>query len=150
MKASFTQLSQYNHQLRETALSLPTDMWIPIAGDFKAAEEPQGIDRSLLQHQQPLHAVDGSLLQANVQPHRLSRRLLLLPSNTIIYEKLIVGDGKVRGIDMSVRKTFGNITGHISYSMLWNERRFEKKNNGQNFHRPTTTVTRPTSWPTGA
>lgn len=133
VKASFTQLSQYNHQLRETALSLPTDMWIPIAGDFK----PQKSRKASIG---AYYNINNRYMLSMEAYYKRMYNLIdyrddyyYYPSNTIIYEKLTVGDGKVRGIDMSVRKTFGNITGHISYSMLWNERRFEKKNNGQKF-----------------
>lgn len=55
----------------------------------------------------------------------------LVPPTSSWTEKLGVGKGRSKGIDFKVTKEFGNITGHISYSLLWADRKMPEKNKGE-------------------
>lgn len=43
------------------------------------------------------------------------------------------GEGSAKGLDIKIEKMSGRITGHISYSLGWADRRFADKNGGKRF-----------------
>ena len=50
-----------------------------------------------------------------------------------------VGKGTSKGIDIKVSKEFGKISGHVSYSLMWADRRYPEKNGGKKFPQDLTT-----------
>ncbi len=134
IKAGYSRSVQYVHQLAESSISLPTDQWIPITGEQK----PQTADKIALgaywstPDRQYTFSIEGY--------YKWMHNLLdytddyyLVPPTANWTEKMGVGEGKSRGIDFKVTKEFGNITGHISYSLLWADRKFPEKNKGEWF-----------------
>lgn len=133
LKASYDRMSQYVHQLTESALSLPTDRWVPVTGDFK----PQLSDKVALGVS--LEFGKGFLLTADVYWKWMKNVLdyrddyYLFSAGSEWTRTLCSGNGTAKGIDMRLSKTFGNISGHVSYSLLWSDRRFDEKNHGKKF-----------------
>lgn len=131
VKGAYACMTQYVHQLSESFLALPTDQWIPIAGDMK----PQ---RS---HNISLGAYftfgDGYTLSAEGY-WRWLRNVVdypdyyyLAPKDTPWTDLLSSGKGRARGLDFSLSKSFGKISGHVAYSLLWSDRKFTDKNGGE-------------------
>ena len=46
-------------------------------------------------------------------------------------ERLEAGKGSSKGIDLLIEKKTGRLTGHISYSLAWADRRFADRNEGK-------------------
>lgn len=133
LKFSYSAMTQYVHQLSESFLSLPTDLWVPLAGEMR----PQ---RSHNLSVGAYHSF-GNGYTAGLEIYRRWLRNVvdypdfyyLAPKGTPWYELLTSGEGRVRGLDFSVSKSFGRISGHFAYSLLWADRRFDSKNDGQWF-----------------
>ncbi len=133
VKGGYSRTVQYVHQLMESSISLPTDQWVPIAGDQK----PQTADKIALGGYYSLKegytfSVEGywkwmhNLLE-------YADAYYLLPPESAWSDKLTAGSGTSKGIDFKVSKDFGKITGHIAYSLLWADRRYADKNGGRPF-----------------
>ncbi len=133
LKAAYAGMTQYVHQLSESFLALPTDMWIPVTGNMKPGRS---------------HNVSIGAYWTFGQGYTFSgeaywrwlRNLTdypdyyyLAPKDTPWHELLASGEGRARGLDFSLSKRFGKITGQVAYSLLWTDRRFEGKNGGRWF-----------------
>ncbi len=132
IKAGYSRSVQYVHQLSESSISLPTDQWIPITEDQK----PQTADKIALgaywstADRQFTFSIEGyyKWMQNLID---YTDDYYLVPPLSSWTEKLGVGQGRSKGIDFKMTKEFGNITGHISYSLLWADRKMPEKNKGE-------------------
>ncbi|MCM1518511.1 MAG: TonB-dependent receptor [Pseudoflavonifractor sp.] len=135
VKGAYARMSQYVHQLTESAISLPTDQWVPVAGEMR----PQKSDKiSVAGYYSFGH---GNEFTASVEAyykwmdHVIDYRddYFLMPNDTPWQDKLCAGSGRAKGLDFMVRRNAGKITGHVAYSLLWADRQFDAKNDGRRF-----------------
>ncbi len=132
LKAAYSRSVQYVHQLAESNISLPTDQWIPITGN----QRPQTADKLALA---AYWTTPDKQFTVSVEGYyKWMRNLLdytddyyLVPPSASWTEKMAVGEGRAKGVDFKVTKEYGKITGHVSYSLLWADRRFPGKNGGE-------------------
>lgn len=134
VKGAYARTNQYVHQLSETYLSLPTDQWVPITGDFK----PQSADKvSAGVYWQS----DNRAFAASAEGYyKLMNNLIeykdeyyLRPPTEMWNAQLCSGKGSAKGIDFKLEKMYGKLTGHIAYSLAWADRTFPDKNDGQTY-----------------
>ncbi|MDE6341266.1 MAG: hypothetical protein K2K93_03020, partial [Muribaculaceae bacterium] len=134
VKAAYARTTQYVHQLSQTYLSLPCDQWVPITGRFK----PQTADKiSLGAYWQS----DSKVYEASVEGYyKVMRNLVdyrdefyLQPPTEMWDGQLCSGSGTAKGVDFKFAKLLGPVTGHISYSLAWADRKFADKNDGRPF-----------------
>lgn len=134
LKAAYSHTVQYVHQLAQTYLSLPTDQWIPISGNFK----PQTADKIAIgaYWTSPDKSYGISAEAYYKYMHNLidyRDEYYLLPPLDIWNDRLTSGKGSAKGIDVKFEKTIGKFTGHLSYSLAWADRTFKEKNGGRTF-----------------
>lgn len=133
LKASYSRMGQFVHQLTESSISLPTDKWVPISGTLK----PQISDKISLGGYFDLLSEYTFSIEAfykwmrNIVDYRDD--YFIMPESTPWDILLCQGSGRAKGIDFSVIKRMGKITGQISYSLLWSDRQFNHKNGGMRF-----------------
>lgn len=134
VKAAYARTNQYVHQLSQTYLSLPSDQWVPITGNFK----PQNADKiSIGAYLQS----DNKVFAASIEGYwKVMRNLVdyrddyyLRPQTEMWNAQLCSGKGTAKGIDFKIEKLYGTLTGHISYSLAWSDRTFPEKNGGLTF-----------------
>lgn len=134
VKAAYSRTNQYVHQLSQTYLSLPSDQWVPVTRGFK----PQNADKiSLGIYWQS----DNNIYTASAEGYyKIMRNLIdyrdeyyLQPPTSMWNSQLCAGNGTAKGIDFKIEKVYGNLTGHISYSLGWSDRTFPDKNDGLTF-----------------
>lgn len=133
-KAAYCHTVQYVHQLAQSYLALPTDQWIPISGRFK----PQSADKvSLGIYWQ---SADGQLRASAEGYYKSMYHLIeyadeyyLRPPLEMWNARLTSGRGTAKGIDFSVEKSIGKLTGHVGYSLAWADRTFPEKNGGHTY-----------------
>lgn len=134
LKAAYSRTNQYVHQLCQTYLSLPTDQWVPITGDFK----PQTSDKVAVG---AYWQSDNRVYEASVEGYyKFMRNLVdyrdeyyLQPLMDMWSSRLCSGKGTAEGIDFKFEKVYGKFTGHIAYSLAWADRTFAEKNGGKTF-----------------
>jgi hypothetical protein len=131
LKAAYSRTSQIVHQLTQTYLSLPTDQWIPVTGNFK----PQTADKVAvggywqLPNKQYALSVEGYYKWMNNLVDYCDEYYLKPPVESWD-ARLTSGKGTAKGIDIKFEKTMGSVTGHVSYSLAWTDRTFAEKNGG--------------------
>lgn len=133
VKAGWSRMSQYVHQLTESSISLPTDQWVPISENFKPQKSDKiSISSNFTTENGYTFSVEGYWKwMKNVIDYR--DNYYLYPSGSVWTNLLCSGTGSAKGIDFKVTKSFGKFSGHISYSLLWADRQFDEKNGGKKF-----------------
>lgn len=134
VKGAYSRTTQYVHQLTQTYLSLPTDQWIPVTGDFK----PQTADKISVggYWQSP----DGRYATSVEGYWKWMHNLIdyrdeyyLRPPLDMWSSRLTSGKGTAKGVDFMIEKLTGKLTGHIAYSLGWADRTFREKNLGRTY-----------------
>ena len=133
-KGAYSRTVQYVHQLTHTYLSLPTDQWIPVTGKFK----PQTADKIAAgAYWQPDAGAYAFSVEAYLKwMHNLvdyCDEYYLRPPLEMWNARLVSGRGTAKGIDFKVEKSYGNLTGHVAYSLAWADRTFAEKNGGRTY-----------------
>lgn len=134
VKAAYSRTNQYVHQLCHTYLALPVDQWIPVTGDFR----PQTADK--ISAGLYWHSPDSRFAVSAEGFYKSMRHLLdyrdeyyLRPPMEMWNARLCSGRGSAKGFDLKFEKTYGRLTGHVSYSLGWSDRTFPDKNGGRTF-----------------
>lgn len=133
LKGGYSRAVQYVHQLMQSAISLPTDQWVPIVGDQK----PQFSDKISagvywnIDNKFSFSAEAYYKWLHNIIDYR--DEYYMLPPDLRWDAKLTEGKGWAKGVDFKIMKEFGSFTGHVSYSLLWADRQFADKNGGKKF-----------------
>lgn len=133
VKLGYARMSQMVQQVSNNYVNLPTDLWQPVASGFKP----------LISDQFSL-GVYGNLplsMYFNVEGWYKSMHNLLeyregvstLNSAMSWQQKLTAGKGWAYGVDVSVSRELGKLTGTVGYGLLWNWRRFDELNHGDKF-----------------
>ena len=134
VKAAYSHTVQYVHQLTRSYLSLPTDQWIPVTGDFKpetASKLAAGV----------YWKSDNDDFEISMEGYFKNMDNLidykdeyyLLPAYEMWSGQLTSGSGRSKGIDITLEKKVGKVTGKLSYSLAWSDRLFKDKNGGKRF-----------------
>lgn len=134
IKAAYSRTNQFVHQLSHTYLSLPTDQWIPITGNFK----PESADKVSLGAYWT--SSDNQFVASAEGYYKAMHNLVDYRDDYYIYSpldmwtaQLCSGCGSAKGVDVKVEKCFGKLSGHIAYSLAWADRTFADKNQGKSF-----------------
>ena len=134
VKAAYTRTNQFVHQLCQSYLALPSDQWIPISGDFK----PESADKVALgavwQPENGAYAITAEAYYKSM--HNLidfRDEYYLLPPLAQWDARLTSGSGTAKGLDITLEKKSGRLTGHIAYSLAWADRTFPEKNGGRTY-----------------
>lgn len=134
LKASYAEMSQYVHLLQATAVSLPTDLWVPVTSKLRPMRsrqavlglywEDKGYEASLEGYYKWIH---------NQLAYRDGAKLYF--SEVDWQERVAQGEGRAYGAELMFRKTRGNLTGWIAYTLSWSDRIFPggEVNNGIRF-----------------
>ena len=129
-KASYSEMTQYLHQLSNSSIGLPTDLWVSSTQDIKPQQSWQavgGIDLTI-----------GKLFNLSVEGYYKNMDNLLGYTEGAIFlndweENVTSGNGRAYGMEVFLRKTKGKTSGWLSYGLSWSDRQFEKINFGKRF-----------------
>lgn len=133
IKAGYARMNQFVQQLSSNYINLPTDMWQPITAQGKPLTSNQfsaGIYGNLPSHYS--FSVEGWYKDMHhIQEYKDG--ITLLNPNLPWYEKITTGKGWSYGVDLTLTKTAGRITGTMGYGLMWNWRKFDDLNGGEKF-----------------
>ena len=134
LKAAYNTQVQYLHLLTNSSLGLPTDLWVPT----NATVQPQTSQQiSLGLYQGAKKGVSGSIegyykWLDNILEYKTGSSLFLTQANDWT-DRVLVGAGRSYGLETYLKKTTGDWTGWVSYTLSWNQRLFAGLNQGQWF-----------------
>ncbi len=132
-KVSYSKMAQFVHLLTTSAISLPTDLWLPVTRRF----EPP------ISHQVAI----GSSFRLPGQMEMTIEAFYKTMDNLIEYKegaffggtgagweaKVEKGRGWAYGAEFLIEKSYGKFTGWVGYTLAWTERQFENLNFGNVF-----------------
>ena len=131
IKASYSLNNQYVHLASSSAVTLPTDVWLPSTNLIKPQRSTQytlGYFRNFLENQ-----YTGSL---NIYYKDFRNQIELLQGfmnnfhDNIFEESITFGTGESYGVELHLQKALGNFTGWIGYTLSRTTRQFDNLNEG--------------------
>lgn len=135
VKASFSQMAQYVHQLSSTPLAMPTDLWVPITKNIRPMYSNQysigGYYTGIPGWE---FSIEGYYKQMrNVLEYQ--NGVSFFGSSTNWEDKVEIGKGRSMGIEFMVQKTMGKTTGWLAYTLAKADRQFTDGsiNSGERF-----------------
>lgn len=135
LKASYTQNYQYIHLASLSAISLPTDTWIPSSDKV----QPQFGTQYALGY---FRNFKNNLYETSVEVYYKEMKNQIeyedgyLPSNSVndnVDNNFVFGKGWSYGAEFFVKKTKGKFNGWIGYTLAWTKRNFPDLNNSNDF-----------------
>jgi len=133
LKASYARMSQFEQQLNESYINLPTDPWIPLSKNFKPLTSDQ-ISAGL-------YFDFRNIYSFGVESYYKWMNNLIdykdgynyLSYSTSWEDKLTSGSGQSYGFELIANRYAGRLTGYFGYGLMWNNRLFAEINNGLKF-----------------
>ena len=129
-KGAYSRTVQYVHQLSQSYISLPTDQWVPVTGNFK----PQTADKISI----GAYRCIGSDWTVSAEAYwKWMHNLVEYRTDYYLApawqtdRRFTSGNGSAKGVDFKLSKESGHISGHLGYSLLWADRHFAERNGGR-------------------
>ncbi len=133
VKLSYNRMRQYIHLVSNTTSATPIDIWTP-SGTYI---DPATVDQIALGYFRNFksNAYEASIEGFykdfdNLLDYKDGAELLL---NETLETELLSGEGKAYGLELSVRKNKGAVTGWVSYTLSRSERKVAGINDGESF-----------------
>ncbi len=132
-KASYSRMAQFVHLLTSSAISLPTDLWLPVTRRY----EPP------ISHQVAVGSgfrLPGDLEMTVEAFYKTMDNLIEYKEGAFFggtgagwESKVEKGKGWSYGSELMVEKSYGRLTGWVGYTLSWTWRRFDELNFGKTF-----------------
>lgn len=129
LKASYNRMAQYIHLVSNTAASTPLDVWTPSTNNIR----PQLADQVAVGY---FRNFKDNMFETSVEVYykAMQNQLDYIDNADLLLNRFIEGDlvqgiGRAYGAEFFVRKTKGQLTGWISYTLANSERKVEGINN---------------------
>ena len=137
LKAGYSYMTQYMHQLSNSSISLPTDLWVPVTARVEpmyAHQVAAGVFYNLM-----------GLADLSMELYYKSMKNMLeykdgasfLGSSAGWEDKVCMGDGWSYGMELLAQRSIGQITGWVGYTLSRTMRRFDREgqmlNDGEPF-----------------
>ena len=135
LKLAYDNMVQYLHLLTNSTLGQPTDLWVPATGNVPPQRSQQfslGADYHTPEKEYSFSAEGYLKKMDNVIEYKEGANYLYGPQNGW-EEKVTIGNGYARGIELMAKKNRGMFTGWVAYTLSGSERLFEELNNGKKF-----------------
>lgn len=132
IKAAYTRMRQYLHLLSNSTIGLPTDLWVPVTGKIKPLNSHQaalgfvfGLPKELL------FSIEGYYkTMSNIIEYKEGASMF---SSFAWEDKVEMGKGRAKGVEVMLKKEVGKTTGWIAYTLSKSERQFDEINQGRWF-----------------
>ncbi len=135
IKAAFTQNYQYIHLASLSAISLPTDVWIPSSDKVKPQFGTQYALGYFRNFKNNTYETSVEVYYKEMK-NQIEYEEGFLPENTVndnVDNNFVFGDGWSYGAEFFLKKAKGKFNGWIGYTLAWTERKFPDLNQGKTF-----------------
>ena len=133
IKTGYSRMVQYLHLLSSSGLSMPTDIWVPAAKGVYPLKSDQ-INSGISYDWNNIILISMEIYRKwlnNTADYRNGASLLSDISPW--YEKITQGHGNAQGLEVSLEKQEGVLTGSINYTYSKAVREYQNLNNGNEF-----------------
>lgn len=124
VKLSYAKMNQYVHQLSNSYMSLPSDIWVPVTGHIPPMTSRHYVAGLYYRWKKTVDlSLEGYYKQLD---HLIEYRdgASLYPAYTRWEDKIALGEGRSYGLETMVRKPAGKWSGWIAYTLSWTDRVF--------------------------
>ena len=133
LKAGYAYMSQYIHLLSSNAISLPTDLWVPVTGEIIPMNAHQFAVGAFYDWNGFEFSLEGYYKKMNnVMEYKDGTSFFTL-NQTDWQDKVVMGDGWSYGIELFAQKQVGKFTGWIGYTWAHADRLFNRPGQELNF-----------------
>ena len=133
LKAGYAYMSQYIHLLSSNAISLPTDLWVPVTGSVVPMNAHQVALGAFYDWNGFEFSVEGYYKKMqNVMEYKDGASFFSLDQSDW-QGKVVMGDGWSYGIELFAQKQVGKFTGWIGYTWAHADRLFNREGQELNF-----------------
>lgn len=133
LKAGYAYMSQYIHLLSSNAISLPTDLWVPVTGNIVPMNAHQVAVGAFYDWKGFEFSVEGYYKKmSNVMEYKDGSSFFTL-DQTDWQDKVVMGDGWSYGIELFAQKQVGKFTGWVGYTWSHSDRLFNRPGQELNF-----------------
>ncbi|MEA4917331.1 TonB-dependent receptor [Proteiniphilum sp.] len=133
IKAGYSHMQQYIHLLSNNSLLFQTDLWVPVTDKVKPMNSVQ-YSLGVYQHLNKLFDFSVETYYKTMENVIEYRDGASFSGSPVSWEeKVEAGEGRSYGVEFSVEKQSGRVTGTASYAWAKTERRFDKINDGEWF-----------------
>ena len=135
IKASYMHNYQYLHQVAMSGVSMPTDTWIASSTDIKPQIGNQYSVGAYKNFAKNMYETSIELYYKDMKNQTEYMEGFSPINDAIQYTKkqYTQGNGYSYGAEFFVNKTYGKLTGWVSYTLSWTMRKFPEINNGKEF-----------------
>ena len=133
LKAGYAYMSQYIHLLSSNAISLPTDLWVPVTGQIVPMNSHQVAVGAFYDWKGFEFSVEGYYKKMNnVLEYKDGASFFTLDQSGW-QDKVVMGEGWSYGIELFAHKQVGKLTGWIGYCWSHSDRLFNRPGQELNF-----------------
>ena len=133
IKAGYAVMSQYIHLLSSNAISLPTDLWVPVTGHVVPMKAHQVALGGFYDWKGFEFSVEGYFKRMNnVMEYKDGASFFTLDQSDW-QDKVVMGDGWSYGIELFAQKQVGKLTGWVGYTWAHADRLFNRPGQELNF-----------------
>lgn len=133
LKAGYAYMSQYIHLLSSNAISLPTDLWVPVTGSVVPMNAHQVAVGAFYDWKGFEFSIEGYYKKMqNVMEYKEGSSFFTLDQSDW-QDKVVMGDGWSYGIELFAQKQVGKFTGWIGYTWAHANRLFDREGQELNF-----------------
>ncbi|MFD2244808.1 TonB-dependent receptor [Pontibacter ruber] len=134
VKAGYTRSAQYLHLVSNAYTTLPLDVWVPSS----ALVEPQRATQYALGY---FHTFKKNQYEGSVEVYYKEMENQLEyregyaagPSNRDLEYEFVTGSGESYGVELFLRKNYGDLQGWVGYTLSYTNRTFPDLNQGKTF-----------------
>ncbi|MCF6270777.1 MAG: TonB-dependent receptor [Melioribacteraceae bacterium] len=131
VKGSYTRNYQYIHLLSTSTTATPIDVWLPTTTIVKpeiANQVSLGYFKNFNENQ---YETSVEVYYKNMENQIDYENGANIYFNEQIESQLVFGTGYAYGVELYIKKNFGDLTGWVSYTLSKTEREFDEINDGK-------------------
>ncbi len=123
LKASYSKMNQYVHLLQSSYLNSPDDLWVPITKNVKPLSSDQFSVGAYGKHR-GFDLSAEAYYKRSVNQVEYKDGASILAGNAEWEERIAQGIGTSYGLELMAKKSLGNTSGWVGYTLSWANRRF--------------------------
>jgi hypothetical protein len=133
VKASYSMMNQFLHQIPSTTAALPSDIWVPSSRKTRPQTSQQIALGYFRNFEKNTLETSIELYYKNMTNQILFREGNQLISSLDVDDLLVFGKGWSYGAEFFLKKSMGRFTGWASYTLSWTWQQFPDLNYGEKF-----------------
>lgn len=133
IKASYSMMNQFLHQIPSTTAAVPSDIWVPSSRRTRPQTSQQIALGYFRNFQDNTFESSVEIYYKNMKNQILFREGNQLISSLDVDDLLAYGKGWSYGAELFLKKSAGRFTGWASYTLSWTWQQFPDLNFGEKF-----------------